>query len=145
MQNCSTGYFELAIPDGWEDRTMVTWVAPPSPRYKVLPNILVSKSKMLPMEDLSGFVNRQLKELMAKVRTFDLLRRGEANVSGQPALELVFSMKPQGVVLMQRQLFFNPPRDPRTVHTVVATSAKDDWPNLEKDFAQIFNSLTMTD
>lgn len=142
MQSSNNGYFELAIPDGWEDRSMITWVAPPSARYKVLPNILISKGKMLANETLSDFVNRQLKELMAKVRTFNLIRRGDVQLAGRPAVELAFSMKPQGIVLAQRQIFFNPPGDPGTVHTVVATSAKDDWATLEADFERIFQSLS---
>ena len=143
MPVCQTAQFDLTIPEGWEDRSMITWVAPPSKRYKVLPNVLVSKSRMLPAEDLSGFVNRQLKELMAKVPTFDLLRRGDTLLNGNPAIELSFTMRPQGVTLMQKQLFFIPPGDPRTVHTVVATSAKDDWSVLDADFSRIFQSLSM--
>ena len=145
MQTCNTGLFELSIPDNWEDRSMITWVAPPSPRYKVLPNVLISKSRMLPAEDLPAFVNRQLKELMSKVGHFELLRRGDTELSGRPAVELVFSMKPQNILLMQRQIFFNSPGEAHMVHTVVATSAKDDWPTLESDFDGIFRSLNWND
>ena len=69
MSTCQTESFSLTVPDSWADRSMITWVAPPSPKYKVMPNLLCSRGDLWPGEDLDAFVNRQLKDLMMQVKS----------------------------------------------------------------------------
>ncbi|MFV0408832.1 MAG: DcrB-related protein [Paracoccus sp. (in: a-proteobacteria)] len=142
MTKCNTGTFTLDVPDDWSDRSMITWVAPPAPGYKVLPNLLCSKGDMHPGEDLDKFVNRQLKELMAQVRNFDLISRQNTLFGGLPAVELLFRMRPQNVMLQQRQLFFQTNPQSGTANTVVFTAAADDFDKLAPLFGQIMNSVS---
>lgn len=145
MQKCHTLRFDLDIPDEWADRSMITWVAPPSPKYKVLPNILCSSAQIQGAEDLDKFVNRQLKELMGQVKNFDLISRQKTMFGGVPAVELVFCMRPQGIMLQQRQIFFCPDLNDRTVYTVVATSAREDSETMAPVFEQILSSISWND
>ena len=48
MSTCQTESFSLTVPDSWADRSMITWVAPPSPKYKVMPNLLCSRGDLWP-------------------------------------------------------------------------------------------------
>ena len=141
MSTCHTGCYTLTVPDGWADRSMITWVAPPSPKYKVMPNLLCSRGELWPGETLDSFVNRQLKDLMAQVKNFDLISRQNVEFGERPAVELVFSMKPQAVMLKQRQLFFQPEPGGGTVHTVVVTAAKENFDELAPAFDGILDSV----
>lgn len=141
MSVCRTEAFNLTVPDDWSDRSMITWAAPQK-NYKILPNLLCSKGEMLKGEDVDKFVNRQLKELMAKVKNFDLISRKNALFGGRPAVELEFTMRPQGILLKQRQIFFQTDPSSAIVHTVVLTSAKDDFDKLAPNFEEILSSVS---
>lgn len=91
---------------------------------------------------LGSFVNRQLRDLMAQVKNFELVSRQDIDFSDHPAVELVFCMKPQAVVLKQRQLFFHTHPDSHTVHTVVVTAAKENFDELSPVFESILESIT---
>lgn len=139
---CHTDTFTLNVPDDWADRSMITWVAPPSANYKVMPNLLCSKGEMQANEDLDRFVNRQLKELMGQVKNFDLISRRNTLFGGRPAVELLFSMRPQGIMLKQRQLFFQADPKGQTINTVVLTAARDDYDALIPTFERILDSVS---
>ncbi|MFO1138659.1 MAG: DcrB-related protein [Paracoccus sp. (in: a-proteobacteria)] len=140
MSICRTESFSLTVPDGWADRSMITWVAPPSPKYKVMPNLLCSRGDLWPGEDLDAFVNRQLKDLMMQVKSFDLISRQNVRFADRPAVELVFCMKPQTVTLKQRQLFFQTDPAGPAVQTVVVTAAKENFDELAPVFDGILES-----
>lgn len=140
MPKCVTEDFTVTVPSDWVDRSMITWVAPHSASRKVAPNILISRDTLKPDENLDSFVNRQLSELMTKVKDFDLIARQATEFGGQPAVQLDFRMNPQGVVLQQRQLFFLSPTKPRLVQTIVATAARSDFASQEKTFEGILKS-----
>ncbi len=67
-QAALTRDFHFEIPDGWVDRTMVAWSAPPVPGQPVTPNILVAYDIFQKGEDLAAYVTRQIKELMGKAK-----------------------------------------------------------------------------
>lgn len=142
MSVCTTDSFSLTVPDGWADRSMITWVAPPRPGYKVLPNLLCSKGEMQAGEDLDRFVNRQLKELMGQVKNFDLISRQQTKFGGVPAVELSFCMRPQGVMLQQQQIFFQTDLKSQLVHTVVLTAARENFETLKPVFDEILGSIS---
>lgn len=142
MPKCVTEHFALTVPGDWADRSMITWVAPDNGKRKVLPNILCSRDTLKTGEDLGAYVNRQLKELMNKVQNFDLGTREDAMFGGKPAVVLDFTMKPQGVTLRQKQIFFQPVTGDAGVATVVATAAKSDFDGLAKTFDDIFKSVS---
>lgn len=142
MSVCRTEHFDLTVPDGWADRSMVTWVAPPQPGYKVLPNLLCSRGELQRGEDLDKFVNRQLKELMGQVKNFDLVSRQGTLFGGLPAIELVFRMRPQSVTLQQRQIFFQSDPTSAEVQTVVVTAAREDFDKMAPIFSQMLASVS---
>lgn len=144
MPVCHTDRYSLEVPDDWIDRSMITWVAPPSAGYKVMPNLLCSKGEIYDTEDLDKYVNRQLKELMGKVKNFDLISRQNTTFGRVPAVELSFCMRPQGIMLQQRQIFFRTSLSERIVHTVVFTAARDDFDKLAPTFDTILNSVSWT-
>lgn len=142
MSICRTEFFDLTVPEGWADRSMITWVAPPRPGYKVLPNLLCSKGELQRGEDLDKFVNRQLKELMGQVKNFDLVSRQNTLFGGVPAVELVFRMRPQNVTLQQRQIFFQKDPGRADVQTVVVTAAREDFEAMAPEFAKMLASVS---
>lgn len=144
MARCATEHFTLTVPGDWSDRSMITWVAPDNGKRKVLPNILCSRDTLKEGEDLGAYVNRQLKELMNKVQNFDLGTREDTTFGGKPAVMLDFTMKPQGMTLRQRQVFFQPEDGKPGVSTVVATAAKSDFDAFSTTFDDIFNSVSWT-
>lgn len=142
MPKCVTEEFTLNIPADWADKSMITWVAPNNGKRAVSPNILCSKDVMGKDDNLGTFVNGQLKELMTKVENFDLIKRENGTFGGKPAVILQFSMKPQGVMLQQQQVFFLSNPRSKVVNTVVATAAQSDFAELENTFNAIMNSVS---
>lgn len=142
MPKCVTEEFSLNIPSDWTDKSMITWVAPNNGKRTVMPNILCSKDVMGKDDNLGTFVNGQLKELMTKVENFDLIKRENGTFGGKPAVILQFSMRPQGTMLQQQQVFFQSDPRSKVVNTVVATAAQSDFGDLEKTFTSIFDSVS---
>ena len=105
-----------------------------------MPNLLCSRGDLWPGEDLDAFVNRQLKDLMMQVKSFDLISRQNVRFADRPAVELVFCMKPQTVTLKQRQLFFQTDPAGPAVQTVVVTAAKENFDELAPVFDGILES-----
>lgn len=118
---------------------MIAWSAPPTPGQKVVPNMLVAYDSLRPGEDLAGYVNRQLKELMAKAKKFQLDLRHDTTLAGRPAIETVFQWDGGGGMLKQRQIYSLLP-DGRTL-TLVNTAALTDFSNVDSHFAAMMNSF----
>ncbi len=87
------------IPRDWEDRSVAAFTGPVSPNHKFAPNVVATRDKLEPGENIVVYADRQLVELGKRLDQFVLQKRAETTVSGQPAVELRFLWRgAQGIV-----------------------------------------------
>jgi hypothetical protein len=134
-----TQYFHFEVPEGWINRSMIVWSAPPQPGQAATPNVLVAYDALAEGEDLSHYVGRQLKELMSKGSNFHLDLRRDTVLDSQPAVELVFEWDTSSARLKQRQIY-SLLADGR-VMTFVNTAAAADFVRAESEFQQVARSF----
>lgn len=135
--------FHFNLPDDWVDRTMIAWSARPVPGQAVTPNILVAYDALRDGEDLAGYINRQLKELMGKAKKFQLDLRQDTLLSGRSAVELVFRWDSGAKALKQRQIYALL-GDGRAM-TLVNTAAAGDFEKAEPYFQAMRESFAWND
>lgn len=81
------------VPRDWEDRSVGAFAAPTSPGQMVAPNIVCTRDKLEPGENLAGYADRSLVELAQRLEKFSLTKRLDITVSDLPAIELRFTWK----------------------------------------------------
>ncbi len=144
MQKCATTDFEFKVPDSWQDKSMISFVAPPSPGQKIYPNILVGKDTLQRNETLDRYVNRQLKDVFTKLPDFELLRREKGVVQGRDAVDLIFELSMEGNSVRQRQLYFVSNEGKKRVSNIVITASEYDFNTMKEKFNSIIGSLVFT-
>lgn len=127
------------VPRDWDDRTVVAFAAPEKPGQATNANLVMTRDKLAPGEDVRRYGDRQLVELARRLDGFQLHDRQETTISGQPAMELRFGWMGQSGPLEQRLLFVAG-RKP-AVLSFTATMAKGEAPRLGRVFDRIFASL----
>ncbi|MDZ5645695.1 DcrB-related protein [Nitrospirillum sp. BR 11828] len=137
-QTCRTPDFSIQLPDSWIDRSMIAWSAPPS-GGPVVPNIMVAYDRPQAEEGLGAYVNRQLKDLIARARSFQLITRQDVMLAGRPAVELLFQWDGGAGPIKQRQVYSLLP-DGRCI-TIVNTARLTEFADADAQFMQILNSF----
>jgi hypothetical protein len=131
--------FHLEIPEGWMDRTMIAWSAPPVSGRAITPNMVITYDLVQPEETLASYVNRQLQELMARIKTFQLDLRRDVTLAAKPAIELHFQWDSGNGMLKQQGIYSLLP-DGR-VMALVNTAAASDFYRFEPQFQAILQSF----
>ena len=134
-----TADFDIEVPDGWTDRTMIAWSAPSSPSQPIPPNILIAYDKPRVGEGLAAYVDRQLKDLSGKAVAFRLDLKRDVTLSGRPAVEVVFCWDNNGTILKQRQLYSI--LSGGRVVSIVNTAREADFAAAEPQFLAILDSF----
>jgi hypothetical protein len=81
------------VPRDWEDRSVAAFSAPLPPGKKAGPNVVLTRDKLEPGENLASYADRNLVELAQRLDKFSLQKRSDVTVSGLPAIELRFTWK----------------------------------------------------
>jgi hypothetical protein len=95
------GAFEL--PDGWPDQTVNIFTT--SREAPAEFSLVISRDEELEGEELRDYVARQHKTLYEQLPRLRMLRRGEAVLDGQPAVDVEFTWESDAGVMRQRQLY----------------------------------------
>lgn len=136
---CRTADFSFLVPEDWVDRSMIAWSAPPGPGRRVVPNVMVAYDQPRSQESLGTYVNRQLKDLMARASTFELETRRDVLLAGRPAVELVFQWNSGTDMVKQRQIYSLLP-DGRSI-TIVNTAPVSEFAAVDPKFVEMLNSF----
>ena len=86
---CRVSGLAFEVPQGWIERTIIVWSAPPS-FSPVPPNFVVAYDRPNPDETLAEYAERQFAELSGAVQGFELELRREIVFAGRPAVEIIF-------------------------------------------------------
>jgi hypothetical protein len=90
------------VPRDWEDRSVAAFSAPVAPGKTSGPNVVLTRDKLEPGENLAGYADRNLVELAQRLDRFTLQKRSDITVSELPAIELRFTWKGGGGLVDQR-------------------------------------------
>jgi len=90
------------VPRDWEDRSVAAFSAPVPPGKKAGPNVVLTRDKLEPGENLASYADRNLVELAQRLDKFSLQKRVDITVSELPAVELRFTWKGTGGLVDQR-------------------------------------------
>ncbi|MDR3435272.1 DcrB-related protein [Telmatospirillum sp.] len=138
-QVCQNKDFSFHVPEDWVDRSMVAWSAPPGPGKQIVPNVMVAYDRPRVEETLGIYVNRQLKDLMARAQKFHLETRRDVMLAGRPAVELLFQWDSGTGAIKQRQIYSLLP-DGRSI-TIVNTARTQEFPAVDAKFLDMLNSF----
>jgi hypothetical protein len=81
------------VPRDWEDRSVAAFSAPVAPGAKGGPNVVLTRDKLEPGENLAAYAERNLVELAQRLEKFTLQKRADTTVSELPAIELRFTWR----------------------------------------------------
>jgi len=84
------------VPRDWEDRSVAAFSAPLPPGKTTGPNVVLTRDKLEPGENLASYADRNLVELAQRLEKFSLVKRSDLTVSDLPAVELRFTWKGAG-------------------------------------------------
>jgi len=90
------------VPRDWEDRSVAAFSAPVAPGKTAGPNVVVTRDKLEPGENLASYADRNLVELAQRLEKFTLQKRSDITVSELPAIELRFTWKGNSGLVDQR-------------------------------------------
>ncbi|MFO0759147.1 MAG: DcrB-related protein [Byssovorax sp.] len=127
------------VPRHWEDKTLVAYAAPPQPEKATTANLVMTRDSLLDREMLADYADRQLTELSARLDDFELDRREQTTLGGQPAIILRFTSRSQSGTLVQRLCMVEGRR--RLVYCFTATSPKADQAQNDPLFDRILGTL----
>lgn len=90
------------VPRDWEDRSVGAFSAPLAPGQTTAPNVVCTRDKLLPGENLAGYADRNLVELAQRLDKFSLQKRSDITVSELPAIEFRFTWRGAKGLIDQR-------------------------------------------
>lgn len=96
--------FSTAFPDAWEDRTMVTLVAPFTPG-SFASNVVITKHDIETGASLENFAQEQLQLLQTSLPNYELLDQRLTTVNDYPAYQLLHRFQSEHGILQQVQAF----------------------------------------
>lgn len=103
--NIKHNEFTTAIPDDWEDRTMITLVAPFAPGDAFAANVVVTKHRIMPRRSIEDFVAEQLEIMKSNAPNFQLLDVRKTSVQGFPASQQLHKFQTETGTMQQVQTF----------------------------------------
>src|SRR5205085_8822034 len=90
------------VPRDWDDRSVAAFSAPLPAGKTSGPNVVLTRDKLQPGENLASYADRNLVELAQRLDKFTLQKRSDITVSDLPAIELRFTWKGGGGLVDQR-------------------------------------------
>ena len=129
------------IPRGWEDRSVIAFSAPTPPGATTAPNVVLTRDRLEPGENLAGYTDRQLVELVQRLEGFSLVQRVERTVGGHPAIELRFFWRGSTGVVDQRLVMCATGK--RLVLNLTSTAPKGSVPDVGPIMNRILATVTI--
>ncbi|MEP6925005.1 MAG: DcrB-related protein [Pyrinomonadaceae bacterium] len=97
--------FTTTIPDDWQDRTMLTLVAPFAPG-QFATNVVVTRHEVAASDSIESFAKLQLEMMQNSLPAFELLDSRATTINGRPAIQQLHRFRSeQGEFVQQVQTF----------------------------------------
>ncbi|MBQ1542672.1 hypothetical protein C5708_04330 [Caulobacter sp. CCUG 60055] len=126
-------------PQGWFDKTMIVYSAPPEPGRAMSPNMVISRDALLEAETFREYCNRQIETFRSNLPNFQRESEGYGRSHERDAFQIQFTWRSAAGLLRQRVFFIS--AGPEVVVTYAVTAAADDFADHEQAFERGLASL----
>lgn len=133
--------FATELPEDWEDRTMITLVAPFVPGA-FASNVVITRHLVAPTDSIEDFARRQLELLKSSLPNFQLLDSRATTVNGYPACQQLHRFRAENRVLQQAQTFI---LADKTVFAITGTAPLEDFDSHIPALRQIVENFRLSD
>lgn len=96
--------FTIETPDDWQDRSIITFVAPSAPN-EFAPNAVITREVFDIKMSVEDYVHRQFDIARREVKGLKILRQQDVTIGGKPAVEIVQQLSAHSLNLQQLQIF----------------------------------------
>jgi hypothetical protein len=133
--------FSTAIPDTWEDRTMITLVAPFA-AGEFASNVVITRHFVGATESLEDFVQEQTRLMRESLPGFELLDYRANTLNGHPSCQQLHRFQTEGGALEQVQTFL---LANRRVYAITGTATVADFDKHLAAFREIVENFRISD
>jgi hypothetical protein len=130
-----------AIPDAWEDRTMITLVAPFA-AGQFASNVVITRHFVQATESLEDFVREQLKIMRDSLPNFELLDSRANTLNGHPSCQQLHRFQTENGFLQQVQTFV---LANKIVYAITGTATAADFEKYIGAFREIVENFEILD
>lgn len=96
--------FTLDVPDDWQDRSIITFVATVAPS-EFAPNVVLTREPIGADESVEDYADRQFAVTQAEVEGLSVVEQNNITIGGKPAVQIVQKISAHGLNLQQLQTF----------------------------------------
>ena len=126
----------LALPEGWVDRTVLTYVGPDQGAGS--PSLVVTSDRLGPDVALGRYAAMQDAAMRAGMEGIDLVEERETTVAGRPAVRLTYSWRWEQRAMRQRVWCLT---EDGVGYAITATAAEDEFETHRAAFAAAVGSF----
>ncbi len=127
------------VPRDWDNKTIIAYAAPVGPGGGATANLVMTRDRLRPDEDLLAYADRHVDELAKRLSGFSLIDSHDAEVAGRPAIHVSFQSDADDGALRQRLTMVLLPD--RLVAAFTFTAPERDVDQLEPLFERILSSV----
>ena len=99
-----TGNFSLEVPDDWQDRSIISFVATVAPN-EFAPNVVVTKETVDAEMSVEDYAHRQFSITQAEVEGLSVVEQTNISINGRPAVQIIQKISAHNLKLQQLQTF----------------------------------------
>ncbi|HEY0078955.1 MAG TPA: DcrB-related protein [Pyrinomonadaceae bacterium] len=96
--------FVADLPEGWEDRSMITLVGRPE-GTGFAPNVVVMRQRVAPQTSIEAYAREQRAATEAEIPGLEIIDERTATVGGAPAFQRLQRFSAHGLQLQQAQTY----------------------------------------
>lgn len=96
--------FVLQIPDDWQDRSIISFVASVAPN-EFAPNVVVTKEAVDAEMSVEDYAHREFSVTQAEIPDLNIIERRNTTINGKPAVQIVQKIAAHNLNLQQLQTF----------------------------------------
>lgn len=100
----TTGNFSLDIPDDWQDRSIISFVAAVAPN-EFAPNVVITREFVDAETSVEDYAGKQFAVTQAEVEGLTIVEQQNITINGEPAVQIVQKISAHGLNLQQLQTF----------------------------------------
>ena len=136
MKTIANG-FAADLPDGWEDRTMMTLVGPTGPGG-FAPNVVVTRERLPPGTRIEDYAQAQLKGASIELPGLQVLDEKATKLDGLPAIQRVQRFAAGARQIQQSQTFA---LGPDRAMVVTCSAQREDFERCPPAFEKVLGTL----
>lgn len=119
-------------PDGWIDKTMIVYSAPPAPDRAIAANVVIARDALAKGETFREYCTRQIDGFRATLPHFEREEERPGRIGEHDAFHIRFVWQSGAGLLRQQVFFIAAPAG--VVVTYTATAAAEDFAAHEETF-----------